>query len=507
MTYVVKRASRMAIVAEATEGTPQAVSGASDFIPLQDDYAITPNRESLDNAELTGSLEAAAPVPGLESPTVSFSGYLKHSGTEGQEPTYGPILESIWGSKNVYAASEATISSATTIALTLGGGEGANYARGYGVLVKDATNGYSIRTVESVAGDVLTLNAPLANAPAASVTLGKPISYIPADVDHPSITVWEYEGNGGAIQMIAGCKFLGWNLQADAGQFINGAFTGEGISYYFNPITITSTNKYLDFSDSAPSTLQAVLVEKTYKDPEQLATALTTAMNAQGSGDTFTVTYSSSTGKFTIASDGTPFELLWNTGAQTANSVGATLGFSVAADDTGAGSYLGDSALDYSSPYTPAFDPVDPLVAKGHQLLFRKADDDTSAPVCVEANSVNINPQNTKANVTSICAESGVAASVMTDRTVTMQFTAPLNQYDVEAVAQYRRNDTVNFQYAFGEKSDGVNWDAGKSGCFSCLSAKITSINIEDVDGISYLNISLQSFVASGLGSTYLNFL
>jgi len=497
----------MAIKEEVTEGTPVVPSAGTDFIPLQDDYAISPNRESIENNELTGSIGQAATILGAESPEVSFSGYLKHSGVEGQEPTYGPILKSIWGSNNVYVASEATVSSATTTTITLGGGEGANYARGYGLLIKDATNGYSIRTVKSVSTDTLTLNAPLSVAPGAGVKVGKPITYIPSDSGHPSITCWEYEGNAGAVQMVAGVKFSSWNLQADAGQPINGSFTGQGLGYYFDPITITSSNKYIDFSDSAPTTYAASIVEKTYKDPEQLASALQTAMNDTASGDTFTVTYSNSTGKFTIASDATPFSILWNTGANTANTIGATLGYSVAADDTGSQSYESDNAQDYSSPYEPVFDAVDPLVAKSHQIIFRKVSDTTSAVVCVEANSVNMNPVNTATQIQSICAESGIAGTVMTGRTVTMQFTAPLNKYDAQAAAEYRRNDDVIFQYAFGEKADGSNWDAGKSGCFSTLSAKISSLNITDVDGISYLDITLQAYVANGLGETYLNFL
>src|SRR5210317_185186 len=506
MVYIVRRSSRMAIKAETTEGTPVEPTAGTDFIPLQDDYSISPNREAIENVELTGSIGQAPTILGAESPEVSFSGYLKHSGVEGQEPTYGPILESIWGSKNVYVASEATIASATTTTLTLGGGEGANYARGYGVLVKDSTNGYSIRTVVSVSTDTLTLNAPLGVAPLAGVKVGKPITYIPADSGHPSISCWQYEGNEGAVQLVSGVKFTGWNLQADAGQPINGAFTGQGIGYYFDPITITASSKYIDFSDSTPTTYAASIVEKTYKDPEQLATALQTAMNDTASGDTFTVTYSNSTGKFTIASDATPFSILWNTGANTANTIGAKLGFSVAADDTGSQSYVADNAQDYSSPYEPVFDAVDPLVAKSHQLMFRKSDD-TSPVVCVEANSVNMNPANTATNIQSICAESGIAGTVMTGRTVTMQFTAPLNKYDAEAAALYRRNDDVIFQYAFGEKADGTNWDAGKSGCFSTLSAKISALSITDVDGISYLDITLQAYVSNGLGETYLNFL
>ena len=507
MSYIVRRSSRMAIKVEATEGVPAEPSAATDFIPLQDDYAIAPNREAIENSELTGSIGQAATIPGIESPSVTFSGYLKHSGTEGQEPTYAPILESLWGSKNVYIASEATIASATQIALTLGGGEGANYARGYGVLVKDSANGYSIRTVSSVSGDILTLNAPLAVAPGAGVKVGIPITYIPADSGHPSISCWEYEGNEGAVQLVAGTKFTGWSIQADAGQPINGSFTGEGTGWFYDPLTVTASNKFLDFSDSGASTYAVSIVEKTYKDPEQLATALTNAMNATASGDTFTVSYSSSDGKFTIASDATPFSILWNTGANTANSIGGLLGYLVAADDTGSQSYEADNAQDYSSPFEPAYDPVDPLVAKAHELIFQKADDLTSVPVCVEANSVNMNPQNTKTNIESICAETGIAGSVMTGRTITMQFTSPLNKYDVEAAAQYRRNDTVIFQYSFGEKADGTNWDAGKSGCFSTLSAKINSIQITDVDGVSYLDITLQALVANGLGETYLNFL
>ena len=87
---------------------------------------------------------------------------------------------------------------------------------------------------------------------------------------------------------------------------------------------------------------------KSYKDPYELAAAIQTAMNA-ATADNITVSYDDVAGKYTIASDGVTLSLLWNTGTNTAETIGAKLGYSVAADDTGATSYEADNVISKAS--------------------------------------------------------------------------------------------------------------------------------------------------------------
>lgn len=108
---------------------------------------------------------------------------------------------------------------------------------------------------------------------------------------------------------------------------------------------IDSTNNALDFAEpSGGVELNATISSGTYT-PSELATEIKTQLDATGGG-TYSVSYSDSTGKWTITYDsgGDPdFDLLWSTGTNTATSIGDTLGFDTSSDDTAALTYTGDS--------------------------------------------------------------------------------------------------------------------------------------------------------------------
>jgi len=111
-----------------------------------------------------------------------------------------------------------------------------------------------------------------------------------------------------------------------------GANSGWGV------FEITDTNKYIDFNEGGGE-LTAILTTGTY-DATSLCTEIKTRMDAVG-GLTYTITYSDTSNKFTIAGSGA-FTILWQSGTNSANSVGDTIGYNVTADDTGGSSYPGD---------------------------------------------------------------------------------------------------------------------------------------------------------------------
>lgn len=119
--------------------------------------------------------------------------------------------------------------------------------------------------------------------------------------------------------------------------------------------TITNgANDSIDFTEDPGGTPVACvgdIAAGTYTGA-QLAAAATTAMNTAGicAGatdpvDTYLVTFNEVTGKYTIASTGTPayetFSILWNSGANNATAADTIMGF--AADVTGAATYTGSA--------------------------------------------------------------------------------------------------------------------------------------------------------------------
>lgn len=503
MTAITSRSSVLAIVAESTEGTPVAPSGASQYAALQDGFSIDPAFDVLENAELRSSIGKAKPILGAENPTASGSHYLRHSGVEGTAPNYKMIPKAAFGAEVVASTQYDTVSSSTVLIVKVDTGEGANFQRGQLLLVKDATNGYAIRPVMSVSGDDLTLGFALANAPGSGVNLGKCVLYKVADTGHPVHSLWHYLGNGGARQLLAGARLTSLDIDFTAGDLINMAYSFEGLGYYFNPIEITSATKYIDFTDD-DGTYAATVAVGWYKDPYELAQAIQTAMNAANAGETHTVTYNNATGTFKFTCTGTVLSLLWNSGSNTANSIASKIGFSTAADNTGTAATTGytGSALSWTSPYTPSLDSADPLAAKYHDLMIGDATDYAN----FHASSVKFSLKNTRKVTPDVTAQSARSGSIITERVLTVSFTALLDKYDVDKFRRYRAGDDTRFFYAFGTRVGG-NWVAGKCGGLFLPTATVTKFKIGDSDGLATLEGELQAYVdSSGNGEAYLGF-
>lgn len=502
MTAIQTRNSIMAVKVESTEGVPVSPDASGDFIALQDDAAFTYETETLENAELKSSLGSAAPIQGFENPSMSFSHYLKHSGVEGTAPEMEELLEGAFGTQTIQATERDTVAGSTTSVINVDVGEGVEYARGTALMIKDGVNGYTVRNVESIATDALTLGFNIDTAPATGVSLGRAVAYAPADLGHQPMSVWMYNGNGGQVSMMAGGKVTEFSITAEAGQLINSSFSLEGLAHYFNPIDIAADDIYIDFTDDQ-GTAEAQVTAKVYKDPHELAGAIASAMNAVTT-ETITVTYSDTTGKFTLAATGALFSLLWNTGTNAANTIADAIGFSAASDSTGATSYEAPSAIDLSASYTPSFDSSSPLVAKNNSVLLGDADDN----VCFKANSISLTLTDTRRTIDDICAATGRSGSIINARTAEISVTALLDQYEADKYRKFRENETTKFAYVAGLKDAASNWVPGSVVNMFTPTAKISSFNLADDDGLISLEMTLTAFVNnSGEGEIFLNFL
>lgn len=487
MTSIITRSSVVSLKKETTEGTLVFPSAATSYIPVEEDFKIVADFDSLANAEIKNSLAPSKPIQGLENPTSSFSLYLKHSGVSGTAPVFGPLLEAAFGEVDDAGIEHDTVSSSSVSVVKVDTGEGATYQKGQLLLVQDGVNGYSIRPVASISSDNLTLGFNLTNAPGTGILLGEAIMYRPANSGHPSISLVQYLGNGGAIEALSGGRVTDVSVKFQAGDLINASYSVAGTKFYMNPIDITASNKYMDFTDDS-GTVAASIPVKTYRDPHEVAQALADAMNAVSS-NTITVTYSNTTGHYTIASDGSTLSLLVMNGTNHTNGIAATLGFAIGSNLTGALTYTGASALSFVSPYTPTFDSSDPLAAKNNLVLLGDATDN----VCFQASAVDFTLSNGKTDIKSICSESGKSGSVISSRTAKISLVALLDKYDVDKFKRFRENANTQFLYAFGEKSGG-NWVKGKSGGIWSPTMTITKWDVAPADNLATLTLELTAY-------------
>jgi hypothetical protein len=508
----VSKATVIAAVEETTTGELIAPSSAAEFVPARPGAAVTAAFEVIESDELLNDIGASESTLGKETPTLAHPAYVKHSGVEGQEPEIGIIYESCLGAKTVnateYSVTAGSVAGTSTTrgSLEMATNDEDNFEKGQAVLIKDGTNGYAVRNVYNVdsAGNQLDLSFNLDNAPASGVALGKAILYKPASSGHPSFSYWKYEGNAGGISAMAGSQTSTLGFSYTAGQNVELEINADGSSSYWNPIIIDATNDNIDITDDV-GTIAVTLTSKAYKTPLDLADEITSKATAAsvGSGDdTITCTYNSTDGKFTLASDGSTFSLLWQSGTNTATSVGTTIGFLVAADDTGSTSYEGDGAISLGAALTPTYDDVELIVAKNVELMIGTFDEQ----ICREASAFSITVDRPNVDVDDFCSESGVAEKVPESRAVTGSATLTMKRYESALFDRLKDNESVTIAMNVGPKDGSGNWTAGKCVNLYIPQAKITAHN---VTGDTFLQVELEfsAFVSSDQKDFYINFL
>lgn len=493
------RASSFAIKEEVTAGTYLAPSLGADFVPLRPGNELNFEPEILESDELLNDIGATKGLIGKEAVSGSHSAYLRHSGVEGQEPELGVLWESIMGSKAIAVSEYDTIVGSSATVLKVDTGEGVNFQAGQPLLIKDASNGYSIRNVKSVTGDDIELNFALSVAPGVGVNLGKAVLYIPSASGHPTFSTTKYLGNGFGIESSAGNTVTEASVSADANGFGEVEFSFEGTKYLYNSIAITASNKFLDVTDDS-GTFAVSVSETIYATPIDLAAALEASLNAASVED-YTVVYNNSTGKFTIASATTVvLSLLWNTGTNAANSIGTKLGFLVAADDTGALAYTSDNAQSYAASLTPSYDSADQIIIKGAELFIGNQSDN----ICICAQSVSLTVSKEVEDVDCICEETGVLEKIPTARSAEMTVTAVLKQYDAALLDALLKNKGLGSMFNAGPKVGG-NWAAGK--CFNAYLRNCTvSAYSNTGDSFLQIEITLKGYVTSVSKDIYLGF-
>ncbi len=134
---------------------------------------------------------------------------------------------------------------------------------------------------------------------------------------------------------------------AAANKLKSAGFTGDEEMIQF---TVDASNKFINFAENGGAELTATLTEGTYTISElveEIQTQMNAASTAGGNSFTYGIAYSTTTKGFTIESTSaglTQLDMLWGTGANSANSAAALLGYS-AEDDTGALSYSSDAEV------------------------------------------------------------------------------------------------------------------------------------------------------------------
>lgn len=483
MTVGLNRASIFAIKKETTAGVYAAPSAGSDFIPLRPGNELAYEPETLENDELLNDIAASKSFVGKEVVTGKHTAYLKHSGVEGQAPQTSPLYESVMGLLVTPPAEILTASGSTTTTIKLPTGEGANQFVGKAVLIKDSTNGYSMRNIRAIVGDDVQLNFAIPNAPASGVGLGRPVTFKPAAQGHPVFSTTKYLGNGFAKELSAGNAATELSLTMDANGFGEVEFSFEGTKYYYNPVIIDATNKTL-VTDLGTVTVP----ERIYRTPIEMAETLELVLKVED--PTATVVYGNTSGKFTM------------TGAFTITGAGSTilpiLGYTVG-NKTG-GSYVSENELSYAATVTPTFDNADAIVIKGCDLMIGTQ----SNNINVSAQSVKVTVSKDVEDVDDITEETGISEKIPVGRVAELSCTITLKKHQASYLDALLKNAGISAMVNAGPKVSG-NFVAGK--CFnlylqSCTVSKFTTTG----DSFLQAELTLKGYVSSSTKDVYINF-
>lgn len=502
------RSSVFGLKAETTAGTYMALGAATDFTTLREGFTFQSGVNTVDSDELVNDIGASEGFVTSESPSGSVPKYFKASGTEGVAPDYALLIKSAMGSQTDNSTQYDTVSSSTAgtaaarAVLNVDTGEGVQFAEGQAVLIKDGTNGYSIRNVDSISSDALSLNFNLAAAPGSGVNLGKAIHWAPAISGHPTFTAHHYQASSSSAlhQAIVGCRTTNMSIEFPANELATCAFDFEGIGFYYNPMVVTSSNKYIDFNiDGGGTDFSAQLTVKAYKSPKDLAREVAIKMTALA-GATISCDYDSTTGKFTISKASGTLQILWNTGTNTANGAHTLLGYSSAGDDTGALTYTSDNAQTYSPSYTPSYDTSNANVVRYNELLIGGFARKDNRP----ATNVSFTVSTPVTSIPDLTAETGIGENLINQRTATFSATLIFQEHELDAFDALVNNSTTSVMFNHGPKSGG-NWVAGSCVNIYMPNAKVTSHVVSDSDGFLVVEIECKGFVNSDKKDCHIN--
>lgn len=509
---IVTRTAAVAFKEETTANTLITPSAAS-FVAVREGMKMSQEVDLLQTDEMINNLGPAKPYRGQEKPKGSFPKYLRHSGVEGTAPQYAVLIKSAMGTQTTNATQYDTIAgstagtSAARGTLVVDSGEGANFVVGQAVLIKDTTNGHSIRNVRSISSDTLSLNFNTSSATPTLMNLGKAIHFSPAKSGHVTFSAHHYAARSSStfVESISGCRTTQMALDFPANSFAEMNFEFEGMQYYFNPITIDSTNNKIDFDDDTGTTdSTATLTSKTYRSPHELATEITTKMTAASVGDgndTITCTYSNTTGKFTISTTGSALSLRWLTGANTATTVATTLGFTVA-DGTGATTYTSGTAQTFNPLVTPSLDSSDCLVVRDSELLIGDFNEITSRK-CLKASFSVSTP---KVDVPDVTATIGISETLQTKREVSFSADLIMQTFESGMFNKMMENTSTSLMFNIGAKTSG-NWVAGKCVNIYLANCVINSHVLENNNGYMIVKVEAKAFVDESQEDIHINFL
>jgi len=233
MGYSILNNVKVAIKEEVTEGTFVPPSTGSDFIQvLKSGASVEASKELLERDLLGGGLSKATPRTGLWSTNGTINVEAKASGTEGDAPEYGLLLESGLGSKRSGVSKTTSDADGGTYSdkvLCFATADMANFKVGDCITVKRASHYHTSHIISVGTNEVTLLEADPQGDFVDGLEVSAFTTYYPADTGHKAISVSRYIEDA-VLEKAIGCKVKDIKLSGfETGQMCSWEFGFEGL--------------------------------------------------------------------------------------------------------------------------------------------------------------------------------------------------------------------------------------------------------------------------------------
>lgn len=230
MSYSILRNVKFAIERETTQGDAVVPQDGNSFIQLlQEGAEMSPSRESLERELLGLGLSTVKPRVGLKSLEGNVSVEMKAGATEGAEPEFGLLMESLLGSKRSVVAHTSGTDHTTSIIYMLNDDE-EDYEVGDVVVVKEE-GAYHTSPIKAVNAGNIELELAAETAFSNGVVVAALVTYVPENTGHPSFSAYRYVEDERRMEG-TGCVATSLSLDSfETGQTASFSLGFEGLDY------------------------------------------------------------------------------------------------------------------------------------------------------------------------------------------------------------------------------------------------------------------------------------
>jgi hypothetical protein len=264
MAYVSKNTTQVYIEKEVTEGTLVAPSAGDKIVAVLDGIELNGEKESIERNVLKTGISKEIPMTGIRRGTGSLPVEMTANKVVGVGPTYGLLLESLLGEKNVVSTAITTKATGnTTTTLAIEDADILEFAIGDIILVKIAGNHHlspitAIDDTTSSAKITLLFGSPIYLVAVQqpfpnSVVIEKYTSYRAADSGHPSLSIHQYLEDA-LHYYLSGAKVSSMSVDNfTVGQLPTLSFSVNGLDYQEKVEGIPVGAKPAVFNEATPA--------------------------------------------------------------------------------------------------------------------------------------------------------------------------------------------------------------------------------------------------------------